>query len=87
MGTRDIYLRRARKYEIVAAVKELEEKGYECVVPIKRVYREGKKFRDEYKKLDGLTAVKKQAFVEAYDESYYRTVMRKKGNHENIIKD
>lgn len=84
---RDIHIRRTRKYEIVAAVIELEKKGFECVVPIKKVYREGKKFRDVWKKVDTLSMAKKKSFVEAYEDVYYQTVMRKKDTHEDIIED
>ena len=76
-GSRLIHLKRARIREIYKAVKELEDRGYECVKPIKKYYFCGKKFNDEPHLLNGITYVKKKHFIDSYETVYYEVYMKK----------
>ncbi|OJD66239.1 hypothetical protein BAU26_10180 [Bacillus sp. N35-10-4] len=72
-----VTIRRYRYQEIIKAVREKEDAGYEHVTPIQKVYKTGKQYKNVKQKINGLSKKKSWVYTGQNDEFSYMCVMRK----------
>lgn len=72
-----VTIHRYRYLEIIKAVMEKEDVGYEHVTPIRKVYKSGKDYKNVKQKAHGLSKKKSWVYTGQTDEFSYMCVMRK----------
>ncbi|EJR51776.1 hypothetical protein IIO_06186 [Bacillus cereus VD115] len=72
-----VTIHRYRYKEIIKAVREKEDAGYDYVTPIRKVYKAGKDYKNVKQKVHGLSKKKSWVYTGQSDEFSYMCVMRK----------
>ncbi|PEE42830.1 hypothetical protein [Bacillus pseudomycoides] len=72
-----VTIHRYQYKEIIKAVREKEDAGYEHVTPIRKIQKDGKIYHNAKQKINGITNKKTFLYEGQYGNVGYMCVMRK----------